>query len=145
MRWTLHECGVTLHGPSPRTLLGPIPVETMWAAAGRDMAQAVEGWERHRTWDAWSQRYAVVTMARMLRTRVLGDVVSKPAAVAVAEPAQPILLGGQVLVVGGGDCRIRQVARSSPTSRGEAGPGEGSLGCRRRPRPLTNPSAPTRA
>ena len=32
MRWTLHECGVTVHGPSPRTLLGPIPVETMRAA-----------------------------------------------------------------------------------------------------------------
>jgi len=33
VRWTLHEHGVTVHGPSPRTLLDQVPVETMRAAA----------------------------------------------------------------------------------------------------------------
>jgi hypothetical protein len=84
MRWTLHERGVTLHGPGPRTLLDQVPVETMRAAARRDLRKAVKGWEQHRTWDAWSQRYAVVTMPRLLRTKVIGDVVSKPAAVSWA-------------------------------------------------------------
>lgn len=80
-RWTLHEYGVTVCGPNPRSLLGPVPAEVMRAAARRDLSQAVKSWQRHRGWDAWSQRYAVLTMARMLRTQVVGDVVSKPAAV----------------------------------------------------------------
>jgi len=84
MRWTLHEHGLTVCGPSPRRLLGPVPVEAMRSGAKRDMRQAVEGWQRRRRWDAWLQRYAVVTMPRMLRTQVVGDVVSKPAAVAWA-------------------------------------------------------------
>jgi len=56
----------------------------MRAAAKRDLSQAVKEWQLRRRWDAWSQRYAVVTMPRMLRTQVVGDVVSKPAAVAWA-------------------------------------------------------------
>lgn len=55
----------------------------MRAAAKRDLSQAVKEWQRRRRWDAWSQRYAVVTMPRM-RTQVVGDVGSKPAAVAWA-------------------------------------------------------------
>ncbi len=84
MRWTLHEHGVTVNGPSPRTLLDQVPIEMMRAAARRNLRIAVEGWEHHRSWDAWSQRYAVVTMPRLLRTKVIGDVVSKPAAVSWA-------------------------------------------------------------
>ena len=84
MRWTLHEHGVTVCGPSPRSLLGQVPVETMRSAAKRDLRQAVEEWQRRRRWDAWLQRYAVLTMPRMLRTQVVGDVVSKPGAVAWA-------------------------------------------------------------
>jgi hypothetical protein len=83
-RWTLREHGLRVHGPSPRTLLGPVPVETMRAAAGRELRRSVDGWEHHRAWDAWSQRYAVVTMPRILRTHLVGDVVSKPAAVSWA-------------------------------------------------------------
>lgn len=86
-RWTLHERGVVLCGPEPRTLFGPVPVQTMQAAAARDLSAAVQEWERHRSWDAWSQRYAVVTMPRMLRTYVVGDVVSKRAAVDWARDA----------------------------------------------------------
>ena len=84
MRWTLYEHGVIVHGPNPRTLVGRVGPETMRAAAGRDLRKAVEGWTGRETWDAWSQRYAVVTLPRMLRTQVVGDVVSKPAAVAWA-------------------------------------------------------------
>jgi predicted nucleotidyltransferase len=83
-RWVLYQHGVTLHGPSPRTFLQPVPEQMMRVAAWRDLRQAVDRWQRHHTWDAWSQRYAVLTMPRLLRTQVFGDVVSKPAAVAWA-------------------------------------------------------------
>ena len=83
-RWVLYQHGVTLHGPSPRTLLEPVPEQMMRVAARRDLRQAVNRWQRHHTWDAWSQRYAVLTMPRLLRTQVFGDVVSRPAAVAWA-------------------------------------------------------------
>ena len=83
-RWVLYQHGVTLHGPSPRTFLQPVPEQMMRVAAWRDLRQAVNRWQRHHTWDAWSQRYAVLAMPRLLRTQVFGDVVSKPAAVAWA-------------------------------------------------------------
>ena len=96
MRWTLQEHPVIVHGPHPRTLVSHVTPETMRAAASRDLPKAIEAWTRHDSWDAWSQRYAVVTLPRMLRTQIVGDVVSKPAAVAWAmdelEPRwQPLL------------------------------------------------------
>jgi hypothetical protein len=84
MRWTLYEHGVIVHGPSPRTLVTQVTAATMRAAAGRDLRKAVDNWDSQHSWDAWSQRYAVVTLPRMLRTQVVGDVVSKHSAVAWA-------------------------------------------------------------
>lgn len=84
MRWTIHEHPLIVHGPNPRTFAGEVTPETMRSAASRDLPKAIDAWTRHDCWDAWSQRYSVVTLPRMLRTQIVGDVVSKPHAVSWA-------------------------------------------------------------
>jgi hypothetical protein len=81
LRWTLREHPVVVDGPSPRTLVSRVSPATLRSAASRDLPKAIDAWAHHDCWDAWSQRYAVVTLPRMLRTLIIGDVVSKPAAV----------------------------------------------------------------
>ncbi len=80
-RWILREHGVTLTGPHPRTFAVAVPPDVMRASARASLTEAVAAWEAHPRWDAWSQRHAVLTMPRMLRTQLVGDVLSKPAAV----------------------------------------------------------------
>jgi len=76
-RWILHHHGVTLAGPNPRTLVPEVPAGMMRAAARRSLDTATQTWRSGYPWDAWSQRYAVVTMPRLFRTLTAGDVVSK--------------------------------------------------------------------
>lgn len=84
LRWTLYERPTVVDGPSSRTLVNRVPAATMRVAAARTISKAINAWEHHELWDAWSQRYAVVSLPRMLRTLIEGDVVSKPDAVAWA-------------------------------------------------------------
>lgn len=84
LRWTLYERPTVVDGSDSRTLVKRVPAAIMRAAAGRNLSEAINAWARHDLWDAWSQRYAVVSLPRMLRTLIEGDVVSKPAAVAWA-------------------------------------------------------------
>ena len=43
-RWIHYEHGVTVHSPSPRTLLQPVPKQMMRTAARRNLRQAISSW-----------------------------------------------------------------------------------------------------
>jgi hypothetical protein len=89
VRWTLRECGVTLAGPDPRELVREVPSD---ALRGK-MRSLIEtflpdllGWISFDI--AWTQRYAVTSLCRMLYTLETGKVASKPAALEWAKQAQ---------------------------------------------------------
>ena len=80
VRWTLRERGITLAGPDPLELVAEVPAE----ALRRRMPPLIENFLPDLfTWTsldiAWSQRYAVATLCRMLYTLDTGQVASKPA------------------------------------------------------------------
>jgi hypothetical protein len=85
VRWTLRECGVTIAGPDPRTLVEEIPVAVLRA---RMRAYSREFLPELATWIgfdiAWAQRYAVTTFCRILHTISSGAVTSKKAALLYA-------------------------------------------------------------
>lgn len=81
VRWTLREYGVTLAGPDPRTLVDAIGPEVLRTAMRRDAARFLPDLYTWTNFDvAWSQRYAVTTLCRMLHTLDCGQVTSKRAA-----------------------------------------------------------------
>lgn len=79
VRWVLREQGVTLAGPEPRELLGPVPAE----ALRRETLGTLRGWAAEilaapeTMNDGWYQPYAVLSFRRMLQTLVTGRVHSK--------------------------------------------------------------------
>nr|MBA3401582.1 DUF4111 domain-containing protein [Actinomycetota bacterium] len=80
VRWTLRERGITLAGPDPRTLVAEVPADALRSR----MPPLIESFLPDLfTWTsfdvAWSQRYAVTTLCRMLYTLDTGDVASKQA------------------------------------------------------------------
>jgi predicted nucleotidyltransferase len=81
VRWSLRECGVTLAGPDPAELVDPVPREAL-VARMRDNARTflpdLCSWTSLDI--AWSQRYAVTTLCRILHTFDEGRVTSKKAA-----------------------------------------------------------------
>lgn len=85
VRWSLRECGVTLAGPPPDSLVDPVPGSVLRARMRADVPGFIDGM---RTWIsldlAWAQRYAVTTLCRMLNTYEVGRVTSKRAALAWA-------------------------------------------------------------
>jgi hypothetical protein len=92
-RWTVRECGVTLLGPDPRSLIDPI--------AADDLRTAVR--TRLRDWADWANQpndpdwllprdhkaYVVETMCRALYTLACNQLPSKPRAVAWALATLP--------------------------------------------------------
>ncbi len=78
VRWSLRECGVTLAGPDPKTLVDEISPGVLRARMRR---YAVEFLPDLFTWVsfdvAWAQRYAVTTGCRILHTLDCGRVTSK--------------------------------------------------------------------
>lgn len=92
-RWAVRECGKTLLGPDPRTLIAP---------ASRDEIRAATC-ERLRDWTDFARRtddpewgarlghkaYVVETMCRALCTLATGELQTKPQAVAWALTALP--------------------------------------------------------
>ncbi len=94
-RWTVRECGVTLLGPDPRTLIDPIGSDELRAAVRA----------RLRDWADWAEQpddpdwllprahkaYVVETMCRALSTLASGELWSKPRAVlwAIASLPEP--------------------------------------------------------
>jgi hypothetical protein len=81
VRWSLRECGVTLTGPDPKELVDPVGREVL-AARMREYARTfladLYSWTSLDV--AWTQRYAVATLCRILRTFEEGRVTSKRAA-----------------------------------------------------------------
>ena len=81
VRWSLRECGVTLAGPEPKTLVDEVRPEVHRAKMrqyAREFLPAMFTWV---TFDiAWAQRYAVTTFCRILHTLDTGRVTSKKAA-----------------------------------------------------------------
>ncbi len=80
-RWSLRECGVTLAGPDPKTLVDEVSPAVLRARMHR---YADEFLSDLFTWVsfniAWAQRYAVSTYCRILHTLDAGEVTSKKAA-----------------------------------------------------------------
>lgn len=81
VRWSLRECGVTLTGPDPTELVDPVGRDALTARM-RDYARSflpdLYSWTSLEI--AWSQRYAVMTLCRILYTFHEGRVASKKAA-----------------------------------------------------------------
>jgi len=89
-RWTLREHGITLAGPDPRELVAEVPAD----ALRRRMPALIDGFLPDLfTWTsfelAWSQRYAVQTLCRMLYTLERGEVASKQTSLEWAKSALP--------------------------------------------------------
>jgi hypothetical protein len=80
VRWSLRECGVTLAGPDPKTLVDPVGADVLrdrMREYARTFLPDLLSWI---TFDiAWAQRYAVSTLCRILYTLVEGRVASKKA------------------------------------------------------------------
>ena len=86
VRWTLHEHGVTLAGPDARDVVREVPAD----ALRRSMRPLAESFLPNMfTWTsfdiAWSQRYAVTTLCRILYTLDTGEVASKRASLESAK------------------------------------------------------------
>jgi hypothetical protein len=81
VRWSLRECGVTLIGPDPKTLVDEVSADVLRA---KMIAYAHEFLPGMLTWMsleiAWGQRYAVTTFCRILHALETGRVTSKKAA-----------------------------------------------------------------
>ena len=90
VRWTLQAHGIPLAGPHPAEFVCEVPAD----ALRRSMRRQIEtflpdllGWISFDT--AWTQRYAVTTLCRMLYTFDSGEVASKQAALRWAKQALP--------------------------------------------------------
>lgn len=86
VRWILRERGITLVGPSPQTILGPIPLDKMFSEIKTTMPQVIKYFQDDidRPLSFWNSRFgqsfAVLTYCRMLHTLDTGTVQSKKAA-----------------------------------------------------------------
>jgi hypothetical protein len=86
VRWSLHECGVVLTGPPPRTFVVPVPAELIMAsmrAALPTLTEDILAWAPIEV--AWTQRYLVTTYCRVLYSMITGAVASKRASLLWAE------------------------------------------------------------
>lgn len=100
-RWILREHGVTLAGPTPDSLVEPVPAAAIRATMRRYAADFPENFASWMSVEiGWGQRYAVATMCRILYSIQTGEVASKSASLRWAaenlEPRWRPLLG-QVL------------------------------------------------
>ena len=88
MRWTLRECGITLAGPDPRELVREVPADALRGAMRCQIETFLPDLLSWISFDvAWTQRYAVTSLCRMLYTLDTGEVASKPAALEWAKQA----------------------------------------------------------
>lgn len=74
--YTVREKGVTLFGPSPKTLIAPISKEEFLQAV-HEQAQRWHAWTNHIPEHLPSQAYAILTMCRALYACKHGEQVSK--------------------------------------------------------------------
>jgi predicted nucleotidyltransferase len=84
-RWTLRERGLALAGPDPKTFVAAVPADVLRSSMGAAIESFIPDLLGWTTLDiAWTQRYAVTTLCRMLYTLDAGEVASKPQALAWA-------------------------------------------------------------
>jgi hypothetical protein len=76
VRWSLHEHGVVLAGPEPKSLLEPVSAEQLCAEVLNVLPEWVE-WAKAPEMNGWRQPYIVVSFCRMLHTLETGRVASK--------------------------------------------------------------------
>lgn len=80
VRWSLRECGITLAGPPPATLVDEVPADVLRATMRSLLPNVISDIESWISLDiGWAQRYAVATTCRVLYTLVTGRVASKKA------------------------------------------------------------------
>jgi len=80
--------GVTLAGPNPRDLVPEVPADALRSSMPALIESFLPDLFSWTSLDvAWSQRYAVTTLCRMLYTLETGEVASKPAALEWARRA----------------------------------------------------------
>ena len=93
-RWTVREHGLTLLGPSPRTLIDPISSGELLEAVRARLGDWAD-WARKREDPEWlaprrgAAAYVVETMCRALHTLSCGELTSKAQAVTWALEALP--------------------------------------------------------
>ena len=93
VRWILRECGITLTGPDPRTLVDPMPVDHMRAEVLATLHRVVHAFadalDQPLTFfnSRFGQSFAVLNCCRMLQTIELGTVQSKAAGMRWAQRA----------------------------------------------------------
>ncbi len=93
-RWVVHEHGVTLTGPDPKTLIDRVAPDEMRWAAGEEVRWRLAHW-RDGTWPMsemahrGAQAFEVETVCRAVHTADAGEVSSKRVAVEWALGALP--------------------------------------------------------
>ncbi len=100
-RWSLRECGVTLVGPDPKTLVDEVAPDVLRAKMREFAPEFLRGLATWTSLDiAWMQRYAVTTFCRILHTLETGRVTSKRSALLWArdalDPAWRSLIQGTI-------------------------------------------------
>ncbi len=89
VRWVVREYGITLAGPAPQALIGPLSADDL----RQEVWATMQGWAQQIFADPeqmnnrWYQPYAVLSYCRMLHTLQTGRIASKPAGAQWAESA----------------------------------------------------------
>jgi predicted nucleotidyltransferase len=91
VRWTLRERGMTLAGTEARQFVAEVPTDVLRSKMRTLIARFLPDLLSWTNFDevAWSQRYAVATLCRMLYTLDTGEITSKQNALEWAKSALP--------------------------------------------------------
>ena len=90
VRWTLRACGIPLAGPDPAEFACEVPPDVLRDSMRRQIVTFLPDLLSWISFDvAWTQRYAVTSLCRMLYTVESGKVASKQAALHWAKQALP--------------------------------------------------------
>ena len=91
VRWTLRERGITLAGTEARQFAAEVPADVLRSKMRALIARFLPDLLSWTNFDevAWSQRYAVATLCRMLYTLDTGEITSKQNALEWAKSALP--------------------------------------------------------
>ena len=84
-RWAVRECGVTVAGPDPKTLIEPVSADDLRSAAGAELRARLQhwtdgSWPREELAHVGAQTFEVETVCRALFTIEVGEISSKRAA-----------------------------------------------------------------
>jgi hypothetical protein len=91
VRWTLREHGITLAGTGAKQLVAEVPADVLRSKMRTLIARFPADLRSWTNFDevAWSQRYAVTTLCRMLYTLDTGEITAKQNALEWARSALP--------------------------------------------------------